>query len=453
MAQPGDPIPQAPTRQRPNRRRLWIALAILGGVIYVALQALSGVAAIYLANPTLFQRKAPVAPSGWHNVTPPGQATSYSYAVSVDAPVLILACGASLSTSLTSFGKWSVSLLRSDDGGAHWRALQAPFLKGANDCGITAIAGSQTTFFAYGRRLASSVPTTFWVTHDAGETWKQAFTAQGAYDEYTVMRELSASVLREGVLYGLHGDLYFKPLFSSSADDGATWTPLLPESGAEAPEKSILSLAPDYARAHAWYQLVKTEAGPTAIEHSVDDGKTWTPVADFSRVGATPSALSTFAARPNQLCAYDYEVDSSTSGTGTSSATTMFFSADGGTTWRQAALPLRNGSAHGPARVGANGCYLAFEEEAKGGVFGSSHNVSIWRLSGESSGVEQVLVVKGYRFDYSTETAGFIYVPASADGEARFIISATREPRSWADFFGGNATSLTTPQLLWTPAT
>jgi len=445
MAQPGGPIPQAPMKQRPNRRRLWIALAILGGVIYVALQALSGGAAIYLANPTLFQRKAPVAPSGWHNVTPPGQATNYSYAVSVDTPDLILACGASLSTSLTSFGKWSVRLLRSDDGGAHWRALQAPFLKGANDCGITAIAGSQTTFFAYGRRLASSVPTTFWVTHDAGETWTQAFTAQGAYDEYTVMRELSASVLREGVLYGLHGGSYLDPVFSTSADDGATWTPVLRTSTLDIPGGKVQSFAPDYSQPHTWYQSVYLSLGGLAIEHSTDDGKTWTIIKQFDEgAGAAPAELTTASAQPQQLCAYATYGESNA---------TLFSSADGGATWSQATAPVGRGSVQGPVRIGPNGCYLAFEEETKGGVFGSSHNVSIWRLSGESSGVEQVLVVKGYRFDYSTETAGFIYVPASADSDARFIISATREPRSWADFFGGNSTSLTTPQLLWTPAT
>jgi hypothetical protein len=147
MAQPGGPVPQAPTRQRPNRQRVWIALAILGGVIYVALQALSGVAAVYLANPTLFQRKAPVAPSGWHNVTPPGQVTNPSYAVSVDAPGLILACGAMLETSFTSFGKWNLRLLRSDDGGAHWRNLEAPFLKSNSECAVTAITGDKSTFF------------------------------------------------------------------------------------------------------------------------------------------------------------------------------------------------------------------------------------------------------------------------------------------------------------------
>jgi hypothetical protein len=193
MARRG-PIPPAQTTQRPNRRRLRIMLGVLGGIVYVALQALSGAALFYLSNPALFQSKAPVAPSGWHIATPPGQATNSSYAVSLDTPGLILACGVTLSTSLTSFGKWSAQLWRTGDGGAHWRTLQTSFLKGKNECEITAISGSQTTFFAYGQQLASSVATSIWVTHDSGETWTRTFTAQADYPYYKSMRELSASV-------------------------------------------------------------------------------------------------------------------------------------------------------------------------------------------------------------------------------------------------------------------
>jgi hypothetical protein len=84
MARRG-PIPRAQTTQRPNRRRLWIMLGVLGGIVYVALQARSGAALFYPSNPALFQNKAPVAPSGWHIATPPGQATNSSSAVSLVA--------------------------------------------------------------------------------------------------------------------------------------------------------------------------------------------------------------------------------------------------------------------------------------------------------------------------------------------------------------------------------
>jgi len=453
MGQPGGPIPAAQKTRRPNRRRLWIALGVLGGVVYIALQALSGAALFYLSNPALTQNKAPAAPSGWHIATPPGQATNYSYAVSLDTPGLILTCSVTLSTSLTSFGKWNAQLWRTEDGGGNWRALQAPFLKSNDECEITAVSGSQTTFFAYGQRLASSASTTIWVTHDSGETWTQAFTAQTDYPYYKSMRELSSSVLRDGVLYGLHGD-YAHEMFSSSTDDGATWIPIARTSASNAPDGEIESLIADYAQPHAWYALVSPEADPVALEHSADDGKTWTVVKQFPEgVGAAPMDLATAASvQPNRICAYNYLYDDSATGALAVGDTTIYSSADGGKTWRQAQLPARDGNVSGSVRAGPDGCYLAFEENAKGGVFGTRYNVSIWRLAPDSSSLERVAYLKDYGLGFSRD-AGVTYLPAASGMEARLIVTATRQPRSWADFFGGNARNLTTTQLLWTPAT
>jgi hypothetical protein len=448
MAQPRRQTPSA--TQRPSRRRLWITLGILGGVLYVAFQVVSGAAALYLANPGLFQNKAPAAPAGWHIATPPGQATSYSYAVSLDASGLILACGVSLSTSLTSFGRWNTQLWRTSDGGAHWRALQAPFLKGDNECEITAISGSETTFFAYGQRIASSAATTIWVTHDTGETWTPAFTAQANYPYDKSMRELSASVLRDGVLYGLHGD-YAHEVFSSSIDDGATWTPVPRTSASKAPDGVIESLIADYAQPHAWYALVNPETGPVTLEHSADDGKTWTVVTQFPEgLGAVPTDLATASLQPNEICAYNYLDDSSAPGALIVGDTTMYSSIDGGKTWRQAQLPVRDGDVSGSVRAGPDGCYLAFEENATGGAFGTIYNISIWRFAPDSPTPERVEYLKDYSLGFSRE-AGVNYI--AADGvEARLVVAATRQPRSWLDFFGGNARNLTTDQLLWTPA-
>jgi photosystem II stability/assembly factor-like uncharacterized protein len=452
MGQPGSPVPPAPAAQRPSRRRLWITLGVLGGVVYIALQALSGAALFYLSNPLPTQNKAPAAPSGWHIATPPVQATYYSYAVSLDTPGLILACGVTHSTSLTSFGKWNAQLWRTDDGGGNWRALQAPFLKGNNECEITAISGRQTTFFAYGQRLASSASTTIWVTHDSGATWTQAFMAQTDYPYYKSMRELSSSVLRDGVLYGLHGD-YAHEMFSSSTDDGATWTPIARTSTSDTPDGEIESLIADYAQPHAWYAVVRSATSPLALEHSADEGKTWTVVKQFPEgVGAAPTDLAIASVQPNPICAYNYLYDSSATGALAVGDTTMFSSADGGKTWRQAQLPVRDGDVSGSVRAGPDGCYLAFEENAKGGAFGTTHNVSIWRLASDSSSPEHVAYLKNYSLGFSRD-AGVSYVAAANGMEARLIVTATRQPRSWLDFFGGNARNLTTTQLLWTPAT
>jgi hypothetical protein len=444
MAQPGSPISTAPPAQRPNRRRLWIALGILGGVLYVAFQAVSGAAALYLASPALFQRnQTPAAPSGWHSVTPAGQVTNPSYAVSADAPGLILACGATLSSSLVSFGKRNLRLQRSDDGGAHWRTLQAPFLKDNDKCAVTPISGSPTTFFAYGRQLLSNTPATFWVTHDSGETWAQAFTTENDYDEYSVMSQLSASVLRDGVFYSLQGDSY-DPTFSSSTDDGATWIPVLKTTTSGIPSGRIASFAADYSQPRAWYQSVYLSLGGLAIEHSSDDGKTWTIIKQFAEgAGAAPTELATASAQPKQLCAYATYGESNA---------TLFSSADGGATWGQASLPVGRGSIQGMAHLSSDGCYLAFQDDTKGGAFGSSHDIEIWCLLDGATNPERLAYLKNYSFDFLSDTLGFTYLPASDRMEARLVIAATREPRSWVDFFGGNASNLNTLQLLWTPA-
>jgi photosystem II stability/assembly factor-like uncharacterized protein len=358
-----------------------------------------------------------------------------------------------LNTALFSgrFGRSNLQMWRSDDGGAHWRSLQAPFLTGNDRCAVTDIPGSKTTYFAYGRNLSKSLQTPIWVTHDAGDTWMQAFVAQDSPEVSDIMATFASSFMRDGVLYAMHGD-FLHPIFSSSADDGATWTPVTPESGAVAPKNRVMRVVPDYAQPHAWYELVSPETGPVSLEHSADDGKTWTVVSQFSQgVGAAPTELATAGLQPNQICGYTYLYDSSATGALIVGDTTMYSSADGGKTWRQAQLPVRDGDVSGMVRAGPDGCYLAFEENVKGGVFGSTYNVSIWRLAPDMLTPERVAYLKDYSLGYSRDS-GVSYVAAANGMEARLVVAATRQPRSLLDFFGGNARNLTTPQLLWTPA-
>jgi hypothetical protein len=209
------------------------------------------------------------------------------------------------------------------------------------------------------------------VTHDSGETWTQAFTAQGEFGEHDAMRELVVSALRDGILYTMHGDVEHAE-FSSSADDGATWKPLLHEGDSSAPKKHVTSVAPDYSRPHVWYRLAYPEAGWLAREHSLDDGGMWTPITQFPH-GGEPLEVSTSAAQPNQLCAYEREYDSPDLNAPPIGDTTIFSSSDGGVTWRQATLPVRNGYA-GLVRSGVNGCYLVFDELTKSGDYTAPHN-------------------------------------------------------------------------------
>jgi hypothetical protein len=70
------------------------------------------------------------------------------------------------------------------------------------------------------------------------------------------------------------------------------------------------------------------------------------------------------------------------------------------------------------------------------GVLGNARNVSIWRLSAGSASSEQVVMIKNFHFNSSANAPGVTYAPAANGIETRLVISATREPRSWLDFFG-----------------
>jgi hypothetical protein len=258
--------------------------------------------------------------------------------------------------------------------------------------------------------------------------------------------------MRDGVLYGLHSNAYFKAVFSSSANEGTTWTSIARTNASNAPDGEIESLTADYAQPHAWYALVNPETGPVTLEHSADDGKTWMVASQFLEgVGAEPTELATTSLQPSQICAYNYLYDDSATGALLVGDTTLYSSADGGKTWRQTPLPVRDGDVSGSVRAGPDGCYLAFEENAKGGAVGTTHNVSIWRLPPDELTPERVAYLKDYSLGYSKD-AGVSYVAAANGMEARLVVAATRQPRSLLDFFGGNARNLTTPQLLWTPA-
>jgi hypothetical protein len=277
---------------------------------------------------------------------------------------------------------------------------------------------------------------------DSGETWAQAFTTENDYDVCSVMTQLSSSVLRDGVLYSLQGDSY-DPAFSSSTDDGATWISLLKGATSDIPGGRIASFAADYSQPRAWYQSVYLSLGGLAIEHSSDDGKTWTIAKQCAEgAGAAPTELATTSVQPKQVCAYATYGESNA---------TLFSSADGGATWGQESLPVGQGSIQGMARLSSDGCYLAFQDDTKGGVFGSSHDIEIWHLLDGATSPERLAYLKNYSFDFLSDTPGFTYLPAANGMEARLVVAATRQPRSLLDFFGGNARYLTTPQLLGTP--
>jgi hypothetical protein len=216
------------------------------------------------------------------------------------------------------------------------------------------------------------------------------------------------------------------------------------------PASKIASFAADYSQPHTWYQSVDLSLGGLAIAHSSDDGKTWTIIKQFAeRASAAPMELATASAQPKQLSAYATYGDSNA---------TLFSSIDGGVTWSQASLAVGTGSIQGSAHTGLDGCYLACQDDIKGGAFGSPRDIEIRRLLDGATILERLIYLKSSSFksssfDFLSDTPGFTYLPASSGMEARPVIAATHEPRSLSDVFGGSANSITPPQRHWTPAT
>ena len=120
------PNPEAiyapPKPTRPARRRS-IALLLLLFPLIQLLSFLGVFAPVF--SPLVY---ANLAPPDWHNATPHGRIILTGFAVSVDEPGLIFACG-----WLETLGwpqPWSLGSTRywrSTDGGAHWQLFQPPF--------------------------------------------------------------------------------------------------------------------------------------------------------------------------------------------------------------------------------------------------------------------------------------------------------------------------------------
>jgi hypothetical protein len=187
-------------------------------------------------------------------------------------------------------------------------------------------------------------------------------------------------------------------------------------------------------------------------ERSRDDGATWAVIEQYPRQGAAPFRVATSAARPDQLCAYDRERDSPDPNAPPTGDTTIISRDDGGVTWRQATFPVSNRYA-GLVRSGVNGCYLVCDELTKNGDHTAPHNALVWRSPQNATAAEQVALAANYDLEPDAIFGdNCSVIPPSGGMDERVVIIATRDARSWLDFIGGNATDLTTGQLLWAPA-
>jgi len=295
------------------RRRI---AAILPPMV-VALLLLALPAVLFL--PRLLQPAFPL-PSGWHDVTPPTSEAITSYAVSPDVPGLILACIGSKAGNLSASPMGPAHLWRTRDGGASWEQLsQSSFTAG---CQIAPIRGGQGTFFVFNTLSADQA---LWVTHDGGDHWSQVAVggAQPQQEASVIFSFLRGGIYRDGKVYTI-GSLDTGPpvggqVFSSSADDGRTWTTV--EVSPDLPlrhDYNILGFAADYRAAGAWFRLLGLWSPPSSstastasrpsllLEHSTDDGRTWSVIGHddlgWEVDAGTMVTLATTPSQPLRLC-------------------------------------------------------------------------------------------------------------------------------------------------------
>lgn len=403
---------------------------------------------------------AGVAPAGWHNASIPGpRHVNFHYAFSSTVPGLILAQGETtewgFGTNSTTRGQY----WRTRDGGVQWQALAVgpcvnTFL---SLCNLAAPVGGADDFFT----LVENETDEVWVTHNAGTSWRRLTIHSKYYVDYRAFFDrLYHAVVRDGRLYMMYAPdgNYSDPghsvfsVFSFGNDDGATWT-----ATARAPSTlelagwGVVSVVADYQAPGAWYRaLLRTPNDATAtpmLEHSSDDGRTWTTVGPFGIASARPDvSLATNPATPERLCAYTGQV-------------VVLASTNGGRTFQAATLggvaPVTiPGYAPIPVKMGVHGeCYLALEEVDTPKSLADAHDVSlIWSAAPGATVLTPLPGLSEYGFDGTSKTP-VAYMSGGSGFPARIVTSTWgyQHPwRGWAPVFGdGNYNQ--DALLLWTP--
>jgi BNR/Asp-box repeat len=396
-----------------------------------------------------------LAPHGWHNITPHGNIVLYDFAASTDTPGLLIACGSAWSITWNDTSTWLPGRLhfwRSSDGGATWELLHPPFGDG-QECAVSMPTGEPDTAMATvdsaSDPSSSSNRATTWVSHDAGISWHLVATASANSDSASSDYG-PGSNYRHGLLYGYGvsgGAANFTLAYS--ADDGATWAPLpstpsaLQQQGWQIASDSS-SPVPDYRGDYWWYRAVSLQGQPPMLEHSTDDGRTWTLVGAIGTEPMQSVLLATTPALPDHVCAAHLS--------GETTHLSLFASADGGKTWQAGAMPARLANTTGETgfslQIGANGdCYQGYHYH-RAQTPAQENDYAFLRLAPRST-VLQVIPLGNYQNVTSERTN---YVPAGSGMHARLIINSELPSPGWAAALSGLATETDENQLLWAAA-
>jgi hypothetical protein len=189
-------------------------------------------------------------------------------------------------------------------------------------------------------------PVTVWMSHDAGNSWRQVESGPGEYAMY-----------RNGVVYDTT-DVGSLDTFSASADDGATWTVLEPSPDPLVQDGwRVDSTVPDYRSQQWWYRELSRADSIPVLEHSQDNGRTWSVVGPIGASAGGALTLATTPMAPTGLCAGRVSPQART--------VVLLASGDGGQSWRTGTMPPALQHAQGETTLNvamgdAGECYEGF---------------------------------------------------------------------------------------------
>jgi hypothetical protein len=273
-------------------------------------------------------------PAGWQTRTPPTNEQVASYAVSPDVPGLIVACIGDQTPHVSAGELGPAHIWRSRDAGRHWHQLVVSgFIAG---CDIALPAGGRGTVVVLNHLDTEEYVA---VSRDAGDTWKTVASESGVQVDgvRSTFYSLATGIYRDERLYALTptkatfdgqpGASHVNVL-AYTLDDGATWRPIETTPDPLGAQGFLaLTFAADYRTPGAWFRVLAREpyagqssaaspaASPAAyLQHSTDDGRTWTTLGSIGPGGPTGAAryfyelgsavhIASTPRQPSRLCA------------------------------------------------------------------------------------------------------------------------------------------------------
>lgn len=177
------------------------------------------------------------------------------------------------------------------------------------------------------------------------------------------------------------------------------------------------------------------------LEHSVDDGRTWTLLGAIGTEPFQSVLLATTPLLPGHLCAAHIS--------GKTNHLSLFASADGGQTWRRGAMPANLANTTGETafslQIGANGeCYQGYHYHRPQAPE-NENDYMFLRLLPQTADLQEIPLGSNQNA-FSGDTT---YVPAGNSMGARLIINSFLPTLGWASIFSGAATETDRGQLLW----